>query len=99
MLLPSRSRTDNDDSVEMLDGMLPMRDLLGRLICVTEVPLQVTPAKLHTSLLGTVFVHDHETMLRAAAKLHSTTSVAVVHGLVPTVGVKDKDVLVVRQLE
>jgi hypothetical protein len=99
ILLPSRSRTDNDVSVAMLDGMLPMSELFGSLICVTEVPLQVTPGNAHTSLIGTPLVHRHDTMLRAAAKLHITSSVGVVHALVPTVGVNDKDVLLVRHLE
>ena len=95
MLLWSKSRTDNPDSLAMLDGMLPASELLGRLICVTELPSQVTPTKLHTFPFGTRLVHDHDTMLSAAAISQMALSdsvVGIIEGLaVGTLEMGDDD--------
>jgi len=78
MLLMFATNTDNPDSLAMLDGILPTRELLGRLIRVTEPLSHVTPTKLHTFPFGTPLVHDHDTMRSAAARSHIATSVVVV---------------------
>ena len=95
MLLVFATSTDNPDSLAMLDGMLPARDLLGRLICVTELPSQVTPTKLHTFPFGTPLVHDHDTMLSAAAISQMALSdsvVGIIEGLaVGTLELGDDD--------